>query len=54
MKTTRARRSGFSLLELLLTLGMFGMMTSVAVTSLRQIVTKDVESGSARTVASLL
>jgi Tfp pilus assembly protein FimT len=33
---------------------MFGVMTSVAVSSLRQIVTKDVESGSARTVASLL
>jgi Tfp pilus assembly protein FimT len=36
------------------TLAIFGVMTGIAVSSLRGVVTKDVESGSARTVASLL
>jgi Tfp pilus assembly protein FimT len=40
--------------EMMITLAIFGVMTTVAVTSLRQIVTKDIESGTARTVASLL
>ena len=40
--------------EMMITLCIFGVMTTVAVSSLRQIVTKDIESGTARTVASLL
>jgi type IV fimbrial biogenesis protein FimT len=50
----RRRHRGFNLAELMITLAMFGVMTGIAVSSLRQLVTKDVESGSARTVASLL
>jgi Tfp pilus assembly protein FimT len=42
------------MIELMTSLAMFGVMTGIAVSSLRGVLVRDAENGSARTVAALL